>query len=184
MSSRSHRVAQDQTARCVVYGYGQARTLPTPTLIRLRLNVSCSARHVAAAASKSNTAIAGAPLISDIKGKTTARRRGKPIEVWVTDGERSAITAKADEAGMSRSGYLRALALNTPIRSVVDLAAVADLAKESGDLGRAAGLLKLWLAEKRGKGASAIDVESVMLEFRRLQVIIAGRMGAIVRTSK
>lgn len=118
------------------------------------------------------------------KEKITARRRGKPIEVWVTDEEKAAITDKAKVAGMSRSGYLRALGMNTPIRSVVDLTAVGDLAKVSGDLGRVAGLLKLWLAEKRGEGANAIDVESVMMEFRRLQVAIGLKMGAIVKAHR
>ncbi|MBV4492715.1 plasmid mobilization protein [Pseudomonas oryzicola] len=117
-------------------------------------------------------------------GKAPPRRRGKPIEVWVTNEEKATITERAEEAGMSRSGYLRALGLNTPIRSVVDLTAVGDLAKVSGDLGRVAGLLKLWLAEKRGEGASAIDVESVMVEFRRLQVAIGMKMGDIVKAHK
>lgn len=85
---------------------------------------------------------------------------------------------------MSRSGYLRALGMNTPIRSVVDLIAVGDMGKVSGDLGRVAGLLKLWLAEKRGEGADAIDVESVMMEFRRLQVAIGVKMRAIVKAHK
>lgn len=118
------------------------------------------------------------------KEKTTARRRGKPIEVWVTDEEKSLITDKAEEAGMSRSGYLRALGLNTPIRSVVDLTAVADLAKVNGDLGRVAGLLKLWLAERRGEGVNVIDVESVMMEFRRLQVAVGMKMGEIVKANR
>ncbi|WP_426737596.1 plasmid mobilization protein, partial [Pseudomonas aeruginosa] len=34
---------------------------------------------------------------------TTARRRGKPIEVWVTDEEKTAITELADQTGLSRS---------------------------------------------------------------------------------
>jgi len=118
------------------------------------------------------------------KEEATPRRRGKPIEVWVTDEEKAVITDKAKEAGMSRSGYLRALGMNTPIRSVVDLIAVGDLAKVSGDLGRVAGLLKLWLAEKRGEGADAIDVENVMMEFRRLQVAVGMTMGAIVKAHK
>lgn len=118
------------------------------------------------------------------KEKTNARRRGKPIEVWVTDEEKAAITDKAKEAGMSRSGYLRALGMKTPIRSVVDLTAVGDLANVSGDLGRVAGLLKLWLAERRGEGANAIDVEGVMIEFRRLQVAIGAKMGDIVKAHR
>ncbi|KPZ08355.1 plasmid mobilization protein [Pseudomonas syringae group genomosp. 3] len=123
-------------------------------------------------------------MTSGTKEKTTARRRGKPIEVWVTDEEKAVITDKAREAGMSRSGYLRALGLNTPIRSVVDLVAVADLAKVNGDLGRVAGLLKLWLAEKRGEGASAIDVDALMVDFRELQVTVREKMGLIVKIHK
>lgn len=115
------------------------------------------------------------------KEKTTARRRGKPIEVWVTDEEKEVITHKAEEAGMSRSGYLRALGMNTPIRSVVDLTAVADLAKVNGDLGRVAGLLKLWLAEKRGQGARPTDVEAMMNDFRKLQAEVLAIMSRVVR---
>ncbi len=65
--------------------------------------------------------------------------------------------------------------LNSPIRSVVDLKAVADLAKVDGDLGRVGGLLKLWLAEKRGQGASPVEVEGMMIEFRELQSCIRGK---------
>ncbi|KQQ60724.1 CopG family transcriptional regulator [Pseudomonas sp. Leaf129] len=116
--------------------------------------------------------------------KPKARRRGKPIEVWVSDGEKELITARAAEAGLSRSGYLRAVGLNYPIRSVVDLVAVGDLAKVNGDLGRVAGLLKLWLAEKRGHGAKAIDVDTLMIGFRDLQVEAREIMGLIVKTHK
>lgn len=118
------------------------------------------------------------------KGKVPPRRRGKPIEVWVTDEEKATITERAEEAGMSRSGYLRALGLNTPIRSVVDLKAVADLAKVNGDLGRIAGLLKLWLTEKNGQGARPIEVERMMIEFRELQAGIREKMSAVVFARK
>lgn len=120
-------------------------------------------------------------VIDSIKEKSPGRRRGKPIEVWVTNEEKAKITAQAKEAGMARSAYLRALGLNTPIKSVVDLGAVTDLAKVNGDLGRVAGLLKLWLADKRGEGAHANDVERVMMEFRRLQVALGMKMGEIVK---
>ncbi|HHL3407133.1 TPA: CopG family transcriptional regulator [Klebsiella pneumoniae] len=123
-------------------------------------------------------------MADDTKKKAPPRRRGKPIEVWVTDEEKEAITERAEQAGMSRSGYLRALGLNSPVRSVVDLQAVADLGKVNGDLGRVAGLLKLWLAEKRGQGAKPIDVERVMIEFRELQAQIREKMSAIVFARK
>lgn len=118
------------------------------------------------------------------KEKAAARRRGKPKEVWVTEEEKVIITTRAQETGMARSAYLRALGLNTPIKSVIDLGAVTDLARVNGDLGRVAGLLKLWLAQKRGDGASAIDVERVMMEFRWVQVAIGEKTGVIVKTHK
>ncbi|WP_346394428.1 plasmid mobilization protein [Pseudomonas syringae] len=123
-------------------------------------------------------------MTGSTKEKTTARRRGKPIEVWVTDEEKEAITERANEAGMSRSGYLRALGLNTPIRSVVDLKAVADLCKINGDLGRVAGLLKLWLVEKNGQGARSTEVERMMVEFRELQAGIREKMSTVVFARK
>ncbi|MBB2894932.1 plasmid mobilization protein [Pseudomonas sp. AS2.8] len=98
--------------------------------------------------------------------KTPARRRGKPIEVWVTDEEMATITAHSKEAGMACSAYLPVLGLNMPVKSVVDLGAVNDLAKVNCNLGRVAGLLKLWLAEKCGEGANVIDVQSIMMDFR------------------
>jgi hypothetical protein len=58
---------------------------------------------------------------------------------------------------------------------------VADLAKVNGDLGRVAGLLKLWLAEKRGQGASSADVEAMMRDFRALQAQVFDLMGKVIR---
>ena len=123
-------------------------------------------------------------MTEDTKGKAQPRRRGKPIEVWVTDEEKATITERAEEAGMSRSGYLRALGLNTPIRSVVDLKAVADLCRINGDLGRVAGLLKLWLLEKNGQGASSVEIERMMVEFRELQAGVREKMSAVVFVRK
>lgn len=112
--------------------------------------------------------------------KTKARRRGKPIEVWVNDEEKAQIVECAKQNGLSRSGYLWAVGMNHPIRSVVDLAAVADLAKVNGDLGRVAGLLKLWLADKNRQGARAVDVKAMMGRFRELQGEVRAIMSKIV----
>jgi hypothetical protein len=109
------------------------------------------------------------------------RREVPPIKVWVTDDEKTEIAVRAAQAGLSLSSYLLAAGLNHPIRSVVDLAAVADLAKVNGDLGRVAGLLKLWLAEKRGQGASSADVEAMMRDFRALQAQVFDLMGKVIR---
>ncbi|WP_425323902.1 plasmid mobilization protein [Kluyvera intermedia] len=94
---------------------------------------------------------------------------------------RAEIEDKARQANMSLSAYLSAVGRNSPIRSVVDLLAVADLAKVNGDLGRVAGLLKLWLAEKRGQGASTMDVEAMMNNFRKLQSEVLAIMSRVIR---
>ncbi|EDB3234674.1 conjugal transfer protein TraJ [Salmonella enterica subsp. enterica serovar Virchow] len=108
------------------------------------------------------------------KAKTPhgGRPRGVHIKVWLTPEEKAAIAQAAANAGLAESAYLRALGLNTPIRSVLDLDAVTDMVKVNGDLGRVAGLLKLWLAEKRGQGAQPIAVEVVMDEFRDIQKLM------------
>lgn len=108
---------------------------------------------------------------SDLAG--TRRRDGRPrshrIEVWVTPDEKAAIAQSAANAGMKESAFLRALGLNVPVRSVLDLEAATELSKVNGNLGRVAGLLKLWLAEKRGVGAAPTAVASMMDDFRMLQ---------------
>jgi len=63
----------------------------------------------------------------------------------------------------------------------IELRAVADLDKVNGDLGRVAGLLKLWLAEKLGQGASPMDVEAMMNDFRKLQSEVLSMMPRIIR---
>lgn len=108
--------------------------------------------------------------------KAPKKREGRPrrarIEVWLTPEEKAVIAQAAANAGLAESAYLRALGLNTPISSVLDLNAVTDMVKVNGDLGRVAGLLKLWLAEKRGQGAQPIAVEVVMDEFRDIQKLM------------
>lgn len=102
----------------------------------------------------------------------------------MNDEEKAEITERAAQTGLSRSGYLRSVGLNYPIRSVVDLAAVADLAKVNGDLGRVAGLLKFWLAEQHGQGVPAVDISAVITEFRKLQRDAGAIMSKIVYVRK
>ncbi|QYD22768.1 conjugal transfer protein TraJ [Klebsiella quasipneumoniae] len=114
------------------------------------------------------------------KGRGT-RPRGQRIEVWVNNDEKAELADRAAQSGLSLSAYLPAVGRNSPIRSMVDLLAVADLAKVNGDPGRVAGLLKLWLAEKRGQGASPMDVEAMMNEFHKLQSEVLSIMPRVVR---
>lgn len=119
--------------------------------------------------------------MSDAPHSRGTRPRRERIEVWVTLDEKAELADRAAQGGLSLSAYLRAAGLNHPIRSVYDLTAVADLAKVNGDLGRVAGLLKLWLAEKRGQGARPADVEAMMLQFRALQTELHAVMGRAVK---
>ena len=112
------------------------------------------------------------------------RREVPPIKVWVTDDEKAEIVNRAAQAGLSLSAYMLAAGLHHPIRSRVDLTAVRDLAKVNGDLGRVAGLSKLWLAVKRGQGVRPIDVDTMMEQFRDPQRQTSATMGQTVNARK
>lgn len=117
-------------------------------------------------------------------GLVRPRREVPPVKVWVTDDEKIEVTERATQAGLSMSAYLLAAGLNHETRSVLDLHAVKDLVQVTGDLGRVAGLLKLWLAEKRGQGVKAVDVDSMMMEFRELQGEVRAIMSKVVYARK
>ena len=116
-----------------------------------------------------------------MEAKPNTRPRGKPIKVWVTEAEHAQILRLAASANLSLSAYLRAAGLNQRVRSIIDIEAVNELAKVNGDLGRVAGLLKLWLATKRGEGADPKHVEKTMDDFRTLQTRILNIMGSVMR---
>ncbi len=115
------------------------------------------------------------------KRKRGGRPRSERVEVWLTPKEAADLADMVNRTGMSKSAFLRAVALSQPIRSILDLQAMAELAKIHGDLGRVAGLLKLWLAEKRGQSAQPVDVEVMMRDFRRLQGQASELMGRVMR---
>ncbi|MNF28512.1 hypothetical protein D3C76_1019930 [compost metagenome] len=112
------------------------------------------------------------------------RPRRERVEVWVNVDEKAELAGKAAQAGLSMAAYLRAVGLNHPISARADLEAVRELVKVNGDLGRVAGLLKFWLAEKRGQGEKPIDVEAMMKSFRLLQAQILDLMSRIVYKRK
>lgn len=118
------------------------------------------------------------------EGPHGGRPRGQHIKVWVNNDEKAELADRAAQAGLSLSAYMKVAALIAPIRARSDLSAVTDLVRVNGDLGRVAGLLKLWLAEKRGQSARSMDIEKVMIEFRALQASIREKMSAIVVSRK
>jgi hypothetical protein len=84
------------------------------------------------------------------------------MKVFVTGDERARIEERAKATGLSISAYLRTAGLGHPIESVLDHAAVMDLAKVNGDQGRLGGLLKLWLVDRPGRGAPEIEVRRLL----------------------
>jgi hypothetical protein len=107
------------------------------------------------------------------------RSRVLPMKVFVTDAERARIEERAKIAGLSVSAYLRAAGLNQPIRSVLDHDAVRELAKINGDQGRLGGLLKLWLMEREGQGAPAIEVRRLLHRIGEIQAHLADIAGRV-----
>ena len=113
-----------------------------------------------------------------------SRPRRERVEVWVDANEKAELANKAAQTGLSMAAYLRSVGLNHPVGARADLDAVRELVKVNGDLGRVAGLLKLWLVEKRGHGAKPIDVEAMMKNFRALQALALDLMSRIVYKRK
>ncbi|MGI4940805.1 MAG: plasmid mobilization protein [Janthinobacterium lividum] len=102
-----------------------------------------------------------------------SRDRKHPLRLTVTAEERTEIAKRAKDAGLSIASYLRAVALNKTIGSVLDHAAVGDLVRVAGDQGRLGGLLKLWLVDRPGKGASEAEVRRLLDRLGELQGTLA-----------
>jgi hypothetical protein len=104
------------------------------------------------------------------------RDRLHPLKLIVTPEERHTIETKAKAAGLSVASYLRSAALGHQLRSEIDREAVRELVKVAADQGRLGGLLKLWLVDQPGRGASEIDVRRLLEKTNDLQ----GTMAEIV----
>ena len=47
-------------------------------------------------------------------------------------------------------------------------------------MSRESGTIQLWLGEKRGRGAPAVDVDAMMVEFREVQGEVRSLMSKVV----
>lgn len=107
------------------------------------------------------------------------RDRQRTLRVVVNDHERERIEAMAKMAGLSLSAYLRTAGLNHPIRSMLDYDAIMELIRLHADLGRVGGLLKLWLAERRGEVVPAERVDAAFEELRELRGVLFRKIEAL-----
>ncbi len=108
-----------------------------------------------------------------------ARDRERPMKVLVSASERQRIEQRAKEAGLSVSAYLRAAGLGKAIKPVLDHAAVRDLVRVAGDQGRLGGLLKLWLVDRPGRGASEAEIRRLLDHLGDLQTQLAEVVGRV-----
>ena len=81
----------------------------------------------------------------------------------------------AKAADHSISGYLRRVGLGAQLKPVLDLQLILELVKINGDQGRLGGLLKLWLSERPGAGASAFDVRKLLRQVEATQTLLQRR---------
>lgn len=107
------------------------------------------------------------------------RDRQRTLRVVVNDHERERIEALAKMAGLSLSAYLRTAGLNHPIRSMLDYDAIMELIRLHADLGRVGGLLKLWLADRRGEVVPAEMVDAAFEELRELRGVLFRKIDAL-----
>jgi hypothetical protein len=112
-----------------------------------------------------------------MKQCTEPRDRINRLLVVVNAAERDAIEARAKATGLSVSSYLRATGMGRHIwgNAALNHEQVLALAKVNADQGRLGGLLKMWLVDRPGRGASEFEVRRLLNEIRDLQ----GRLAEI-----
>ena len=92
------------------------------------------------------------------------------MRVFVNADERATIKANAKASGLTASSYIRAASLGTQIRTVLDLEAVAQLARLHADQGRLGGLLKMYLQDQSPDRRTAerllADIETVQSQLK------------------
>ena len=89
-------------------------------------------------------------------------RKQTNIKIYCTESERDAIKAQADNHGRSLSSYVKDLALEHKMMSIIDAAHLIEINKHAGDLGRLGGLLKLCLSKAdsvKGNSPRVFDAE-------------------------
>ena len=109
---------------------------------------------------------------NDAIAATSPPKRPEPLKVVVSSVDRAQIIERAKTCDLSVSTYLRTLGLGFEPKSTLDAQAIQHLLKALADLGRLGGLLKLWLSERPGVGASTVDVRRTLrqIEARQAQL--------------
>lgn len=98
-----------------------------------------------------------------------AREKNIP-PIRVTEDEARQIEENAAACSMKVAPYLRALGLNTPIKSTLDKQLILELMKVNADQGRLGGLLKLWLSgQEKGTQGLTMEIRDLLKEIEDTQ---------------
>ena len=101
-------------------------------------------------------------------------KRNKHLRVPVSTGEEQTIKRRAHDTGLPVARYMRQVSQGYMVQSTIDLCQVEKLLKVNGDLGRAGGLLKLWLSDdKRAAGMDRKEIFSVLREIKETQGLMS-----------
>lgn len=103
------------------------------------------------------------------------------MDVYLAPEEKAAISNTASRSEMSHSKFLRALALNTPIPSVLDKEVVDEMVRLGADVRQAGSQLKRWLSEGGKDGAPEINPEAILREMQALAEQMRVLMAKAVR---
>lgn len=103
------------------------------------------------------------------------------VQVLLTPHELEEIKSRAKQTDQSLSSFLRELGTREEMRSICDLLAVKELASVNKELGRVAGLFKLWLLEIEDQEISAEEMRLMILSFRNLQIRISQIISKILQ---
>lgn len=112
------------------------------------------------------------------KIKDRASIRNKMLGVKCNLAEYECIKQKAMFCSMSPAHYARNLAMNYPIRSMVDQMAFLELGKCRNDLNRLGGLLKIYLSDKDkalGRDDEFINALLEEIQQTRTELVIHAR---------
>jgi hypothetical protein len=92
------------------------------------------------------------------------------LRVPVTWDEEQGIRTKARDTGLSVAKYMRQVSLGYLVPSTIDNQQIEKLLAINGDLGRAGGLLKMWLTnDVRTKITSKAEIEATLVAIRTTQ---------------
>ena len=108
--------------------------------------------------------------------RSDKRKRNYSLHVRLSKAEVAQIQQNAEATGLTCAALLRELGKGYKPKSIIDAGHIRELIHLRGDLGRAGGLLKLWLSSELRKSKDVAKVvhnlNSTQQEIRNLVEIL------------